>query len=83
MTHHLALLFALLCIACGRPAPETLRPARYIYTADRMADPSAYVFDGVHYIYPSHDRISEVTDLADGTLTPLDGRTGQTEQFEF
>ena len=63
MTRHLALLFALLCIACGRPAPETLRPARYID--------------------PSHDRISEVTDLADGTLTPLDGRTGQTEQFEF
>ena len=31
-----------------------------------MADPSARVFDGVLYIYPSHDRISEVTDPADG-----------------
>lgn len=66
MTRCFAPLLALLCIACSRPAPETLRPARYIYTADRMADPSAHVFDGVLYIYPSHDRISEVTDPADG-----------------
>lgn len=31
-----------------------------------MADPAAHIFDGRLYIYPSHDRISEVTDPADG-----------------
>lgn len=59
-------LLGLLAASCGRPVQEELCPARYIYTADRMADPSAHVFDGVLYLYPSHDRISEVTDPADG-----------------
>ena len=29
---------------------------RYIYDSDFMADPSAHVFEGKLYIYPSHDR---------------------------
>lgn len=28
---------------------------RYLYPSDFMADPSAHVFDGKIYIYPSHD----------------------------
>ena len=30
--------------------------ARHIFPEDYMADPSAHVFDGKLYIYPSHDR---------------------------
>lgn len=28
---------------------------RYLFPADYMADPSVHVFNGKHYIYPSHD----------------------------
>ena len=31
-------------------------PSHYLFPADYMADPSAHVFDGRIYIYPSHDR---------------------------
>ena len=47
------------------PDSEAL-PARYLYTADYMADPSVHLFDDVLYIYPSHDRDSEVTSPEDG-----------------
>ena len=30
--------------------------ARYLFPEDYMADPSAHVFDGKLYVYPSHDR---------------------------
>lgn len=60
-----ALTAALACTACA-PDKHTHVAARYIYTADWMADPSVHVFDGEIYIYPSHDRISEVTDPTDG-----------------
>lgn len=33
------------------PEPQ----ARYLFPADYMADPSAHVFNGRVYIYPSHD----------------------------
>lgn len=62
-------LFALLLLlgaAACRQTPAELCPARYLYDADWMADPSARIFDGILYIYPSHDRISEVTDPTDG-----------------
>ena len=52
-------------VGCGRtdiPVSE----ARYIFTADYMADPSVHVFDNTIYIYPTHDRISEVTSPEDG-----------------
>lgn len=39
---------------------------RYIFPEDYMADPSAHVFDGKMYIYPSHDWDSPVTDAANG-----------------
>ena len=29
---------------------------RYLFPSDYMADPSANVFNGKLYIYPSHDR---------------------------
>ena len=57
---------ALFAGCCGRQtAPERME-ARYLYTADYMADPSAHVFDDTLYVYASHDRLSEVTDPADG-----------------
>ncbi len=39
---------------------------RYLWPADYMADPSARVFDGKIYIYPSHDWDSPITDGTDG-----------------
>lgn len=41
-------------------------PARYLFPDDYMADPSAHVFEGKLYIYPSHDWESGVTDPTDG-----------------
>lgn len=32
-----------------------MKDARYLFPSDYMADPSAHVFDGRLYIYPSHD----------------------------
>ena len=61
----LYLLAALTAVGCGTATtPDT--DARYIFTADYMADPSVHVFDGRIYIYPTHDRISEVTSPEDG-----------------
>ncbi|MDR0824180.1 MAG: glycoside hydrolase family 43 protein [Prevotella sp.] len=35
-----------------------MKKARYLFPDDYMADPSAHVFEGKIYIYPSHDRES-------------------------
>ncbi len=40
--------------------------ARHIFPKDFMADPSAHVFDGKLYIYPSHDREGSVTENDNG-----------------
>jgi beta-xylosidase len=40
--------------------------ARYLYPKDYMADPSAHVFNGKVYIYPSHDWKSGVTTNGNG-----------------
>ena len=40
--------------------------ARYIFPHDFMADPSAHVFDGKLYIYPSHDREGSVSENDNG-----------------
>lgn len=67
MKHFALPLAALLLAGCaGRTAAPGPVPQRYIYTADYMADPAAHVFDGKLYIYPSHDRDSEVTSPEDG-----------------
>ena len=39
---------------------------RYLYPSDFMADPSAHVFDGKIYIYPSHDWESGVEENDNG-----------------
>lgn len=57
---------ALACVTACAPETQERVAVRYIYTADWMADPSVHLFDGRICIYPSHDRISEVTDPADG-----------------
>lgn len=59
------LLAALTLVGCGGCAATDTEP-RYIYTADYMADPSVHIFDGKIYIYPTHDRLSEVTSPEDG-----------------
>lgn len=86
-----SLLLPLLALGCSsRVQPDELLPARYLYTADYMADPSVHLFDGALYIYPSHDRISEVTDPADGAhydmadyhvLRVADPREGEAEDL--
>ncbi|MCH5335595.1 MAG: glycoside hydrolase family 43 protein [Alistipes sp.] len=66
LTRNLAILAAAAAVAaCGGSPAQTDGP-RYIFPSDYMADPSAHIFDGRIYIYPSHDRISEVTDPEDG-----------------
>jgi len=81
---------ALLAGCCGRQTAPELLEARYLYTADYMADPSAHLFDGTLYIYASHDRLSEVTDPADGAhfdmvdchvLRVADPREGEAEDL--
>lgn len=66
MKHCVAALFLPLLFGCAARTPEKSLQPRYIYTADYMADPSVHIFDGQIYIYPSHDRISEVTSPEDG-----------------
>lgn len=55
-------------LPCGCAWQSVREPAphRYIFTSDYMADPSVHVFEGRIYIYPSHDRLSEVTSPEDG-----------------
>ena len=57
---------ALLLGSCSGVATAPESEARYIFTADYMADPAVHLFDGRIYIYPTHDRISEVTSPEDG-----------------
>jgi hypothetical protein len=40
--------------------------ARYLFPKDYMADPSAHVFNGKIYIYPSHDRESGIAENDEG-----------------
>lgn len=40
--------------------------ARHIFPEDFMADPSAHVFDGKLYIYPSHDREGDAAENDNG-----------------
>lgn len=62
-----AMLAAMPCIATSAQEQEPLNtPARYLFPDDYMADPSAHVFDGKLYIYPSHDWKSPVKDPTDG-----------------
>ncbi len=87
----LATLLPILALGCAaQPQTGDPMPARYLYTSDYMADPSVHVFDGVLYVYPSHDRISEVTDPTDGAhydmtdyhvLRVADPRTGEAEDL--
>lgn len=39
---------------------------RYLFPSDYMADPSAHVFNGKLYIYPSHDRESGIAENDNG-----------------
>jgi beta-xylosidase len=39
---------------------------RYLFPGDYMADPSTHVFNGILYIYPSHDRESGIPQNDDG-----------------
>lgn len=55
--------FALTALADDVPVKTA---ERYLYPDDYMADPSAHVFDGKIYIYPSHDWDSPVRDGTDG-----------------
>lgn len=57
-------LLSLALTGCHAPHPSA--GERYLYTADYMADPSGHCFEGRLYIYPSHDRDSEVKDPSDG-----------------
>lgn len=40
---------------------------RYLFPGDYMADPSAHVFDGRLFVYPSHDRDTGVPEQDDGS----------------
>jgi len=52
----LFLIFAVVtCV--GSPAGNNIRP-RYLVRGDYHADPAAHVFNGILYVYPSHDRDS-------------------------
>lgn len=42
------------------------KQARYLFPKDYMADPSAHVFEGKIYIYPSHDRESGIAENDNG-----------------
>ena len=66
MKRNVVILSCLLLAGCGVRTAEKAAEARYIYEADYMADPSVHVFDNTIYIYPTHDRISEVTSPEDG-----------------
>lgn len=43
-----------------------MKASRYIFPGDYMADPSAHVFNGKLYIYPSHDRESGIPENDNG-----------------
>ena len=43
-----------------------MKKPRYLVPDDYMADPSAHVFDGKLYIYPSHDRESGIPENDNG-----------------
>lgn len=43
-----------------------MKKAKYLFPQDYMADPSAHVFEGKIYIYPSHDWESGVTENDNG-----------------
>jgi len=44
----------------GTPAVDNIKP-RYLVRGDYHADPAAHVFNGILYIYPSHDRNSSAS----------------------
>ncbi|MDR1784044.1 MAG: glycoside hydrolase family 43 protein [Dysgonamonadaceae bacterium] len=43
-----------------------MKTPKYLFPADYMADPSAHVFNGKLYIYPSHDRESGIAENDNG-----------------
>ena len=43
-----------------------MKASRYIFPGDYMAAPSAHVFNGKLYIYPSHDRESGIPENDNG-----------------
>ena len=45
---------------------KDMKASRYIFPGDYMADPSAHVFNGKLYIYPSHDRESGIPENDNG-----------------
>jgi len=50
-------------ISCtSQPNAQT----RYLFPEVYMADPDAHVFNGMLYIYPSHDRRSNITNNSIG-----------------
>ena len=56
----LSVILVILLLVIGCSSQPRVK-ARYIFTDDYMADPSARVFNGKLYIYPSHDRVSGIT----------------------
>ncbi len=45
---------------------KDMKASRYIFPGDYMADPSAHLFNGKLYIYPSHDRESGIPENDNG-----------------
>ncbi|MDR3327720.1 MAG: alpha-N-arabinofuranosidase, partial [Prevotellaceae bacterium] len=43
-----------------------MKTPRYLFPKDFMADPSAHVFDGKVYVYPSHDWDSGIPENDNG-----------------
>jgi hypothetical protein len=67
----ITLVFGMSVISCtSKPTGQTtLQPkaqTRYLFPGDYMADPAAHVFNSRLYIYPSHDRRSNITDNSRG-----------------
>ncbi|MDR3019704.1 MAG: glycoside hydrolase family 43 protein [Treponema sp.] len=69
-TFNIVLLISIVLLAAGGCASQsetqTIPKARYLFPKDYMADPSAHVFNGRLYIYPSHDRRTGITDNSHG-----------------
>ena len=63
----ITIIFGMAVVNCtSQSNTQTKRLVRYLFPKDFMADPSAHVFNGKLYIYPSHDRRTSVTSNAHG-----------------
>ena len=59
-------IFAMGCTSQSKEQKQQRPQARYLFPDDFMADPAVHIFNGKLYIYPSHDRRSNITDNTDG-----------------